>query len=211
MGLVTCPNNGACGSRSHNQKSARYRECLASARFSGRGTSVSGMIVPKTSAPLDPDFPLSNVRVNYPNRRIVKSDQVGDIQVWRGYASDRKIRARFQVKADLGKQLEAAGYVYDANDEDDVLDAFENGDEYDLWDQIEAFYGMENCDMPGGLSTDSFVGTLVISDDEASTMSDIVGIVDEVARRAESESTAQEFGDFVRSGKLREQMDGARK
>lgn len=111
------------------------------------------------------------------------------------------------MKADLGKQLEAAGYVYDANDEDDVLDAFENGDEYDLWDQIEAFYGMENCDMPGGLSTDSFVGTLVIGDD-ASTMSDIVDIVDEVARRAESEITAQEFGDFVRSGKLHEQTDG---
>ena len=115
------------------------------------------------------------------------------------------------MKADLGKQLEAAGYVYDANDDGDVLDAFENGDEYDLWDQIEAFYGMENCDMPGGLRTDSFVGTLVISDDEASTMSDIVGIVDEVARRAESESTAQEFGDFVRSGKLNKQADGDQK
>lgn len=81
MGLVPCPNNGACGSRSHNQKSARYRECLASARFSGRGTSVRGMIVPKTPASWNPHFPLSNVRVNYPNRIIVKSDQVGDIQV----------------------------------------------------------------------------------------------------------------------------------
>lgn len=210
MGLVPCPNNGACGSRSHNQKSARYRECLASARFSGRGTSVRGMIVPKTSAPLDPDFPLSNIRVNYPNRIIVTSNQVGDIQVWRGYASDRKIRARFQVKADLGKQLEAAGYVYDANDDGDVLDAFENGDEYDLWDQIEAFYGMENCDVPDG-SIDSLVCTLVIGDDEASTMSDVVDIVNEAARRAESASTAQEFGDFVRSGKLSKQTDGEQK
>ena len=99
--------------------------------------------------------------------------------------------------------------MYDANDDGDVLDAFENGDEYDLWDQIESFYGMESCDMPGGLSTDSFFGTLVIDDDEASTMGDIVDIVNEVARRAESESTAQEFGDFVRAGKLNKQADGA--
>lgn len=112
------------------------------------------------------------------------------------------------MKADLGKQLEAAGYVYDANDHDDVLDAFREGHEYDLWDQLEAFYGMENCDMPDGPSTDSFVGTLVIGDDEASTMSDLVDIVNEVTRKAESESTALEFGDFVRSGKLREQTDG---
>lgn len=209
MGLVPCPNNGACGSRSHNQKSARYRECLASARFSGRGTSVRGMVVPKTSAPGNLNFPLSKIRVNYPNRMTVTSNQVGDIYVWRGYTVDRKIRARFQVRADLGKQLEAAGYVYDANNEGDVLDAFENGD--DLWDQIEAFYGMENCDMPGGINTDSFAGTLVIDDDEASTIGDIVDIVNEVARRAESESTAQEFGDFVREGKLNKQADGVQK
>ena len=196
MGLVPCPNNGACGSRSHNQKSARYRECLASARFSGRGTSVRGMVVPKTSSPGNLDIPLSDIR-GYEDRVTVQG-HTGAVEVWRGWY-DGQIRAEFQVKADLGKQLEAAGYVYDANDEDDVLDAFSEGHEYDLWDQLEAFYGMENCDMPGGLSTDSFVGTLVISDDEASTMSDLVDIVDEVARRAELESTAQEFGDFVRA------------
>lgn len=59
MGLVPCPNNGACGSRSHNQKSARYRECLASARFSGRGTSVSGMIVPRGVGPISKPVQLS--------------------------------------------------------------------------------------------------------------------------------------------------------
>ena len=199
MGLVPCPNNGACGSRSHNQKSARYRECLASARFSGRGTSVSGMIVPKTSSTGNLDIPLSHIP-GYEDRVTVQG-YTGDIEVWRGWY-DEQIRAEFQVKADLGKQLEAAGYVYDANDDGDVLDAFENGDEYDLWDQIEAFYGMENCDMPGGLRTDSFFGTLVIGDDEASNMSDLVDIVNEVARRAESESTAQEFGAFVRERHL---------
>ena len=182
MGLVTCPNNGACGSRSHNQKSARYRECLASARFSGRGTSVSGMIVPKTSSSGNLDIPLSDIR-DYEDRVTVQG-YTGDIEVWRGW------------------------YVYDANDHDDVLDAFREGHEYDLWDQLEAFYGMEDCDMPDGPSTDSFVGTLVIGDDEASTMSDLVDIVNEVTRKAESESTALEFGDFVRSGKLREQTDG---
>ena len=71
MGLVPCPNNGACGSRSHNQKSARYRECLASARFSGRGTSVSGMIVPKTSSPGNLDIPLSRIR-GYEDRVTVQ-------------------------------------------------------------------------------------------------------------------------------------------
>lgn len=205
MGLVPCPNNGACGSRSHNQKSARYRECLASARFSERGTSVRGMIVPKTSSSGNLDIPLSDIR-DYEDRVTVQG-YTGDIEVWRGWY-DGQIRAKFQVKADLGKQLEAAGYVYDANDHDDVLDAFREGHEYDLWDQLEAFYGMENCDMPDGPSTDSFVGTLVIGDDEASTMSDLVDIVNEVTRKAESESTALEFGDFVRSGKLREQTDG---
>ena len=120
MGLVPCPNNGACGSRSHNQKSARYRECLASARFSGRGTSVSGMIVPKTSSPGNLDIPLSNIR-GYEDR-VTAQGHTGDIEVWRGWY-DGQIRAEFQVKADLGKQLEAAGYVYDANDHDDVLDA----------------------------------------------------------------------------------------
>lgn len=207
MRLVPCPNNGACGSRSHNQKSARYRECLASARFSGRGTSVSGMIVPKTSSPGNLDIPLSHIR-GYEDRVTVQG-HTGDIEVWRGWY-DEQIRAEFQVKADLGKQLEAAGYVYDANDHDDVLDALREGHEYDLWDQLEAFYGMENCDVPDG-STDSLVCTLVIGDDEASTMSDIVDIVDGVARRAKSESTALEFGDFVRSGKLREQEDGVQK
>lgn len=205
MELVPCPNNGACGSRSHNQKSARYRECLASARFSGRGTSVSGMIVPKTSSSGNLDIPLSDIR-DYEDRVTVQG-YTGDIEVWRGWY-DGQIRAKFQVKADLGKQLEAAGYVYDANDHDDVLDAFREGHEYDLWDQLEAFYGMEDCNMPDGPSTDSFVGTLVIGDDEASTMSDLVDIVNEVTRKAESESTALEFGDFVRSGKLREQTDG---
>lgn len=205
MGLVPCPNNGACGSRSHNQKSARYRECLASARFSERGTSVRGMIVPKTSSSGNLDIPLSDIR-DYEDRVTVQG-YTGDIEVWRGWY-DGQIRAKFQVKADLGKQLEAAGYVYDANDHDDVLDAFREGHEYDLWDQLEAFYGMEDCDMPDGPSTDSFVGTLVIGDDEASTMSDLVDIVNEVTRKAESESTALEFGDFVRSGKLREQTDG---
>ena len=205
MGLVPCHNNGACGSRSHNQKSARYRECLASARFSERGTSVRGMIVPKTSSSGNLDIPLSDIR-DYEDRVTVQG-YTGDIEVWRGWY-DGQIRAKFQVKADLGKQLEAAGYVYDANDHDDVLDAFREGHEYDLWDQLEAFYGMENCDMPDGPSTDSFVGTLVIGDDEASTMSDLVDIVNEVTRKAESESTALEFGDFVRSGKLREQTDG---
>lgn len=207
MGLVPCPNNGACGSRSHNQKSARYRECLASARFSGRGTSVSGMIVPKTSSPGNLDIPLSHIR-GYEDRVTVQG-HTGDIEVWRGWY-DEQIRAEFQVKADLGKQLEAAGYVYDANDHDDVLDALREGHEYDLWDQLEAFYGMENCDVPDG-SIDSLVCTLVIGDDEAITMSDIVDIVDGVARRAESESTTLKFGDFVRSGKLREQADGVQK
>lgn len=205
MGLVPCPNNGACGSRSHNQKSARYRECLASARFSERGTSVRGMIVPKTPSSENMDIPLSDIR-GYEDRVTVQW-HTGDIEVWRGWY-DGQIRAKFQVKADLGNQLEAAGYVYDANDHDDVLDAFREGHEYDLWDQLEAFYGMENCDVPDDPSIDSLVCTLVIVDEEASTTSDIVDIVDEVARRAESESTAQEFGDFVRSGKLREQTDG---
>ena len=209
MGLVPCPNNGACGSRSHNQKSARYRECLASARFSGRGTSVRGMIVPKTSSSGELDMPLSDIR-GYEDRITVTGENTGDIEVWRGWY-DGQIRAKFQVKADLGKQLEAAGYVRDANDQDDVLDAIENGDEYDLWDQIEAFYGMEHCDMPGGFCTDSFVGTLVIDDDEASTMGDVVDIVNEVAIRAESESTALEFGDFVRSGKLNKQTNGVQR
>ena len=209
MGLVPCPNNGACGSRSHNQKSARYRECLASARFSGRGTSVRGMIVPKTSSSGKLDMPLSDIR-GYEDRITVTGENTGDIEVWRGWY-DGQIRAKFQVKADLGKQLEAAGYVRDANDQDDVLDAIENGDEYDLWDQIEAFYGMEHCDMPGGFCTDSFVGTLVIDDDEASTMGDVVDIVNEVAIRAESESTALEFGDFVRSGKLNKQTNGVQR
>lgn len=209
MGLVSCPNNGACGSRSHNQKSARYRECLASARFSGRGTSVGGMIVPKTSSSGKLDMPLSDIR-GYEDRITVTGENTGDIEVWRGWY-DGQIRAKFQVKADLGKQLEAAGYVRDANDQDDVLDAIENGDEYDLWDQIEAFYGMEHCDMPGGFCTDSFVGTLVIDDDEASTMGDVVDIVNEVAIRAESESTALEFGDFVRSGKLNKQTNGVQR
>ena len=209
MGLVPCPNNGACGSRSHNQKSARYRECLASARFSGRGTSVRGMIVPKTSSSGELDMPLSDIR-GYEDRITVTGENTGDIEVWRGWY-DGQTRAKFQVKADLGKQLEAAGYVRDANDQDDVLDAIENGDEYDLWDQIEAFYGMEHCDMPGGFCTDSFVGTLVIDDDEASTMGDVVDIVNEVAIRAESESTALEFGDFVRSGKLNKQTNGVQR
>ena len=209
MGLVPCPNNGACGSRSHNQKSARYRECLASARFSGRGTSVRGMVVPKASSSGKLDMPLSDIR-GYEDRITVTGENTGDIEVWRGWY-DGQIRAKFQVKADLGKQLEAAGYVRDANDQDDVLDAIENGDEYDLWDQIEAFYGMEHCDMPGGFCTDSFVGTLVIDDDEASTMGDVVDIVNEVAIRAESESTALEFGDFVRSGKLNKQTNGVQR
>ena len=209
MGLVPCPNNGACGSRSHNQKSARYRECLASARFSGRGTSVRGMVVPKASSSGKLDMPLSDIR-GYEDRITVTGENTGDIEVWRGWY-DGQIRAKFQVKADLGKQLEAAGYVRDANDQDDVLDAIENGDEYDLWDQIEAFYGMEHCDMPGGFCTDSFVGTLVIDDDEASTMGDVVDIVNEVAFRAESESTALEFGDFVRSGKLNKQTNGVQR
>lgn len=126
MGIVPCPNNGACGSRSHNQKSARYRECLASARFSGRGTSVSGMIVPKTSSPGNLDIPLSHIR-GYEDRVTVQG-YTGDIEVWRGWY-DEQIRAEFQVKADLGKQLEAAGYVYDANDHDDVLDALREGHE----------------------------------------------------------------------------------
>ena len=209
MGLVPCPNNGACGSRSHNQKSARYRECLASARFSGRGTSVRGMVVPKASSSGKLDMPLSDIR-GYEDRITVTGENTGDIEVWRGWY-DGQIRAEFQMKADLGKQLEAAGYVSDANDHDDVLDAFREGHEYDLWDQLEAFYGMENCDMPDGPSTDSLVCTLVIRDDEASTMGDVVDIVDEVARRAESESTAQEFGDFVRAGKLNKQADGVQK
>lgn len=196
MKLVPCPNNGACGTRTHHPNSVRYRECLASARFSRRGESIGGMVVPKTSSPGILDTPLSDIR-GYPDRVTVTGGHTGDIEVWRGY-NDGQIRAKFQVKADLGKQLEAAGYVYDANDDDDVLDAFENGDEYDLWGQIEAFYGLEHCDMPGGLCTDSFVGTLVIGDDEASTTSDVVDIVNEVARRAESESTPKEFGDFVR-------------
>ena len=209
MGLVPCPNNGACGSRSHNQKSARYRECLASARFSGRGTSVKGMVVPKTSSSGNLDIPLSDIR-GYEDRITVTGENTGDIEVWRGWY-DGQIRAKFQAKADLGNQLEAARYVYDANDHDDVLDAFKEGHEYDLWDQLEAFYGMEDFNVPDGPSADSFVGTLVISDDEASTMSDIVDIVDEVARRAKLESTAQEFGDFVRSGKLNKQADGVQK
>ena len=65
--------------------------------------------------------------------------------------------------------------------------------------------------MPGGFCTDSFVGTLVIDDDEASTMGDVVDIVNEVAIRAESESTALEFGDFVRSGKLNKQTNGVQR
>lgn len=100
MGLVPCPNNGACGSRSHNQKSARYRECLASARFSGRGTSVRGMIVPKTSSSGNLDIPLSDIR-DYEDRVTVQG-YTGDIEVWRGWY-DGQIRAKFQVKADLGK------------------------------------------------------------------------------------------------------------
>lgn len=92
MGLVPCPNNGACGSRSHNQKSARYRECLASARFSGRGTSVRGMIVPKTSSPGNLDIPLSNIR-GYEDRVTVQG-HTGDIEVWRGWY-DGQIRAEF--------------------------------------------------------------------------------------------------------------------
>lgn len=154
-------------------------------------------------------MPLSDIR-GYEDRITVTGENTGDIEVWRGWY-DGQIRAKFQVKADLGKQLEAAGYVRDANDQDDVLDAIENGDEYDLWDQIEAFYGMEHCDMPGGFCTDSFVGTLVIDDDEASTMGDVVDIVNEVAIRAESESTALEFGDFVRSGKLNKQTNGVQR
>lgn len=75
MGLVPCPNNGACGSRSHNQKSARYRECLASARFSGRGTSVSGMIVPK--APNDDDGSSEKLHVMYPH--FVLTDGMGGV------------------------------------------------------------------------------------------------------------------------------------
>lgn len=195
MKLIPCPNNGVCGSRAHNPKSARYRECLAVARFSGRGKLVGGMIAPKTPG-LNTGIPLSDIHSSS-KRLKVRGVNTGTIEVWRD-SGDHNIRARFFVNTDFSKPLEAAGFVSDAGNDDEVLDVLENAAETGLWRDVEDFYGMERCDLPYGLDDNYFVATRIIREDEADVTDDIIGIVAEVSTKANSGRLPEDFAAFIR-------------
>lgn len=196
MKLIPCPNNGVCGSRAHNPKSARYRECLATARFSsGGGKLVGGMIAPKTPG-LNTGIPLSDIHSSS-KRLKVRGFDTGTIEVWRD-SEDNNIRARFFVNTDFSKPLEAAGFVSDADNHDEVLDVIENADETGLLRSVADFYGMERCDLPYGIDDNYFVATRIIGEDEAVVTNDVIGIVAELSNKANSERLPGDFAAFIR-------------
>lgn len=204
MGLVPCPNNGACGSRSHNQKSARYRECLASARFSGRGTSVSGMIVPK--APKDDVLSRRLGSICWSSGSVIVPAQhdTPEIEVWRRF-NGSDFCARFEMPVDWGGYLKEAGMIYDRDDYAEVCDIFEEHDS--MFEIVGKFFGMENCDMPYGLSNNYIVGDIVLRGGENydDTIEDVVDMVREKIQLAsDEEDTPRSFAEFMRKNMKRD-------
>lgn len=195
MGLVPCPNKGACGSRSHNQKSARYRECLASARFSGRGTSVRGMVVPK--APKDD---ILNRRLGdvhwYKSVIVPEQEDTPEIKVWR-HPNGSDFCARFKMPIDWGSYLFKIGMVESPYDEGGVVNFFEEHAE-DAFRMAGEFFGMENCDMPYGLSNDYLVGDIVLDDNNYDdTIEDVVDMVREKIQFASDKDAPRRFEKFM--------------
>ena len=153
------------------------------------------MIAPKTPG-LNTGIPLSDIHSSS-KRLKVRGFNTGTIEVW-GDSGDHNIRARFFVNTDFGKPLEAAGFVSDADNDDEVLDVIENADETGLWRDVADFYGLEYCDLPYGLDDNYFVATRIIREDEAAVTDDIIAIVTEVSNKANSERLPEDFAAFIR-------------